>query len=144
MSDDPTTSTVGEADNAIYFTREQLVVELRFPVSSLVKQFLYFTRAPPALVHLNVFRILTGYSVLNSFYQLDILLVEICFIYTLKLGTKGRMSMSGHSPWLQFVIRLPDSLKTEAKGLSWLGARDTWLSRLPLDMNQSLSFLGLF
>ena len=49
MSDDPTTSTVREADNAIYFTREQFCIGLRFPASSLVKQFLHFTRALPAL-----------------------------------------------------------------------------------------------
>ena len=37
MSDDPTASTVGEADNDIYFSREQFVVGLRFPIPSLVK-----------------------------------------------------------------------------------------------------------
>ena len=63
-----TTITVGEADNVVYFTREQFTAGLRLPVPSLVKQFLHFTRAPPALVHLNVFRILMGYSVLNSLY----------------------------------------------------------------------------
>ena len=55
MLDDLTTSTAGEADNTIYFTREQFTVGLRFLVPSLVKQFLHFTRAPPALVHPNVF-----------------------------------------------------------------------------------------
>ena len=63
-----TTTIIGEADNAVYFTREQFATGLRLPVPSLVKQFLHFTRAPPALVHLNVFRILMGYSVLNSLY----------------------------------------------------------------------------
>ena len=58
-----------------------------------------------------------GYSVLNSLYQLDISLVEICFIYTLKLGIRGRLSMSAHSPRLQFVTRVSDSPKTEAKGV---------------------------
>ena len=37
MSDDPTASTVGEADNDIYFSREQFVVGLCFPIPSLVK-----------------------------------------------------------------------------------------------------------
>ena len=54
---------------------------------------------------------------MNSLYQLDISLVEICFIYTLKLGTGGRLSMSAHSPQLQFVIGLPNSHKTEVKGV---------------------------
>ena len=67
------------------------------------------------LIHLNVFRILVACSVLNSLYQLDISLVEICFIYTLKLGIGGHLSMSVHSPRLQFVTGLPDSPKTKVK-----------------------------
>ena len=39
------------------------------------------------------FQILTGCSVLNSLYQLDISLVEIYFIYTLKLGIGGCLSI---------------------------------------------------
>ena len=110
-------STVGGADNAIYFTREQFIAGLLFPISSLVKQFLHFTRAPPTLIHPNFFRILMGCSVLNFLYQLDISLVEIFFVYTLKLRIGGWLSMSTHSPPLQFVIGLPDSPKTEAKGV---------------------------
>ena len=53
---------------------------------------------------------------LNFLYQLDISLVEICFIYTLKLEIGGRLSMSAHSPRLQFVTWLLDSHKTEVKG----------------------------
>ena len=86
-----------------------------FPISSLVKPFLHFTRAHSALIHPNVFWILMGYSVLNSLYQLDISLIEILFIYTLKLGIRGRLSMSAHSPQLQFVTGLPDFLKIEGK-----------------------------
>ena len=51
-------STIGQADNIIYFTQEQFTAGLRFPVSSLVKQFLHVTRAPPALIHHNVFWVL--------------------------------------------------------------------------------------
>ena len=58
-----------------------------------------------------------GCNLLNLLYQLDILLVEICFIYTLKLGVGGHLSMSTHNPRLQFVTRLPNSPKTEAKGV---------------------------
>ena len=82
-----------------------------------MKQFLHVTWAPPALIHPNAFLILMGCNVLNFLDQLDILMVEICFIYTLKLGTEGRLSMSAHSPRLQFVTGLPDSPKTEAKGV---------------------------
>ena len=77
------------------------------------------------LVHPNIFRILMGCSVLNFIYQLDLSLAEICFIYTLKMGTGGPLSMSAHSPQLQFVTGFPDSPKTEAKGFYWLGARGT-------------------
>ena len=68
LSDRATVSTVGGENNAIYFTGEQFVAGLRFPISSLVKQFLHFTLAPPAVIYPNVFRILMGCSVLNLFY----------------------------------------------------------------------------
>ena len=100
VSSGTTTSTVRATDNAVYFTWEQFVTGLCLHIPSLVKQFLHFTMAPPALVHPNVLRILTSYSVLNFVYQLDILLVDICFIYTLKLGIGGCLSMLAHSPRL--------------------------------------------
>ena len=52
--------TIGGVDNTIYFTHEQFVSGLRFPIPSLVKQFLHFTRASLVLIHSNVFRILMG------------------------------------------------------------------------------------
>ena len=84
---------------------------------------------------------------LNVLYQLDISLVEICFIYTLKIGIGGHLSMSAHSPRLQFVTRLPDSPKIEAKGVVLV--KGLWYETpsslgLPFDQNQSLSFPGLF
>ena len=85
LPDGPVGSTVNKEDDVVYFTREQLASGLRYPISSLVKQFLHFLGTPPALIHLNAIRILTGCSVLNLLYQLDISLVEVCFIYTLKL-----------------------------------------------------------
>ena len=74
---------------------------------------------------------------------MDISLVEICFVYMLKLGTGGRLFMSAHSPRLQFVTRLPDSPKTEAKGV--LLVRGPWYKTLgslglPFDVNQSFTF----
>ena len=63
VADGLTDPTIGGTDNVVYFTCEQFVVGLRFPIPSLVKQFLNFTRAPPALVHPNVFRIMMGCSV---------------------------------------------------------------------------------
>ena len=73
--------------------------------------------------------------------------MEICFIYTLKLGIGGHLSMSAHSPRLQFVIGLPDSPKTDVKGVALI--RGLWHVTpgslgLPFDMNDFLSFPGLF
>ena len=108
LSNDPAESNISKEDGAIYFTWEQLAAGLHFPVSSLVKQFLHFSETPPALIHLNVIQILTGCSVLNLLCQLDISLVEVYFIYTLKLAHGGRLSLSAQSPRLQFVTGLPD------------------------------------
>ena len=93
LSNSPTTSIIEVANNVIYFTREQFASRLSFPVPSLMKQFLHFTWAPPTLEHPYVFWILMGCSVLNSLYQLDISLVEICFIYTLKLGIEDLLKL---------------------------------------------------
>ena len=58
LSDGPAQNTVGGEDNVVFFTQEQLAAWLRFLASSLVKQFLHFTRVPLALVHPNVVRML--------------------------------------------------------------------------------------
>ena len=68
VADGLATPTIGGADNVFYFTQEYFVVGLRFPIPSLVKQFLHFTRAPPTLIHPNVFRIMIGCIVLNLLY----------------------------------------------------------------------------
>ena len=146
MSKGPDALTIEEADNAICFTQEQFAARLRFPVPSLGKQFLHFTLAPHVLVHPNIFRILMGCNVLNSLYHMGISLVEICLIYTLKLGIGGHLSMLVHNSWLQFVTRLLDSPKMEAKGVVLV--RGSWhvtlgSPRLIFDMNLSLSFPGL-
>ena len=147
LSDGPTVSTAGEADSSVYFTREQFAARLCFLMSSLVKQFLHVSRAPPALIHLNTIQILMGCSVLNLLYWLDILLVEICFAYTLKLRTGGRLSMSAYNPKLQFVTELPNSPKTEAKGVVLVKgpSYETLGSlKLPFNVNQSLMIPDLF
>ena len=53
--------------------------------------------------------------------------------------------MLAHSPRLQFVTGLPDSPKTEVKGVVMV--RGSWYEkpgslRLPFDVNQSLVFPG--
>ena len=109
-------SALGREHNGVFFTREHLAAGLHFPVPAIVKQFLHFTRVPPALIHPNVIRILIGSCVLNHLYQLDLALVELFIIYFLNVGSGGRMSMLVLSPRLQIVNGLPDSLKMEAKG----------------------------
>ena len=123
------------------------MVGLRFPVPALVEQFLHFTQAPPALIHPNTFRILTGCSMLNFLYQLDLSLVEICFICALKVGKGGRLSMSVRNAWLQIVNRLLDLPKTEVKGA--LLVRRPWdetpgSPELPFRVNRSQSFPGVY
>ena len=139
-------STLGGEHNGVFFTREHLAVGLRFPVPAIVKQFLHYTRASPALIHPNVIRILIGSCVLNHLYQLHLTLVELFIIYFLNVGSGGRMSMSVLSPRLQIVNGLPDSPKTEAKGaLLVRGPWDETLGspELPFNVNRSQSFPGL-
>ena len=109
-------STLCGEHNGVFFTREHLAAGLRFPIPAIVKQFLHFTRAPPALIHPNVIRILIGTYVLNHLYQLDLTLVELFIIYFQNVGSGGQMSMSVLNPRLQIVNGLPDSPKTEANG----------------------------
>ena len=109
-------STLGGEHNGVFFTCEHLAAGLRFPVLAIVKQFLHFTRAPPALIHPNVIRILISSCVLNHLYQLDLSLVEILIIYSLSIGPGGRMFMSVLNPRFHIVNGLPDSPKTEVKG----------------------------
>ena len=105
----------GEHNGMFFFTPEHLEARLRFPLSSLVKQFLHFTRAPPALIHPNVIRILIKCCVLNHLYQIDLLLVELYIIYFMRIGQGGRMSMSVLNSRLHVVNGLPDSPNIEAK-----------------------------
>ena len=139
-------STLGREHNGVFFTREHLAARLRFPVPTIVKQFLHFTRVPPALIHPNVICILIGSCVLNHLYQLDLSLVEIFIIYFLSVGPGGLMSMPVLSPRLQIVNGLPDSPKAEAKGALLL--RGPWdetpgFPGLPFNVNRSQSFLGV-
>ena len=91
-------SKLGGEHNGVFFTREHLAAGLRFPVPAIVKQFLHFTRAPLALIHPNLIRILIGCCLLNHLYQLDLTLVELFIIYFLNIGSGGRMSMLVLSP----------------------------------------------
>ena len=86
LMEEPDESTLGGEHNAVFFTQEHLIDGLCFPVPAIVKQFLHFTRVSLALIHPNTIRILTGCSVLNFLYQLDLSLIEICFAYFLRVA----------------------------------------------------------
>ena len=109
-------STEKAGHNAIYFTKEQFNVGLRFPFPSIFKQFLHYTQIPPAYIHPNIVRVLMGCSILNMLFNLDLFLLEVLFVYTLKKGKKDIFSMFAHIPSLQLVMGLPDSNKGGAKG----------------------------
>ena len=146
LSEGPTESTMSEEYNAVFFTREQLAARLHFPMLSLIKQFLHFTKVPPAYIHPNVIRIMTGCCVLNLLYQLDLSLVEVCFAYTLRLAHGGWLSMSAQSPRLQFITVLLDSPKSEPKEV--ILVKGPWAETpsspdLPFSVNRSMSFLSV-
>ena len=136
-------STLGGEHNGVFFTQEQLAAGLCFSVPALVKQFLYFTRAPPTLINPNVIRILIRCCVLNHLYQLDLSLVELCTIYFLRVGQGGRMSMSVMNPRLHVVNGLPDSPKSEAKGVLLVRGPGR-VPRAPLVFRSTSTGLNLF
>ena len=130
----------------VCFLPKHLAAGLRFPVPAIVKKFLHFTRPPPALIHPNMIRILIGCCVLNHLYRLDLTLVELFIIYLQNIGSGDRLSMSVLSPQLQIVNGLPDSPKTEVKGV--LLVRGPWDETMgspgfPFNVNRSQSFPGL-
>ena len=109
-------STKQEPDGVIVFSKKQFNVRLRFPLSLLFKQFLHFTKIPHAFLHPNIVRILMGCSMLNMLYHLDISLLEVLFIYTIKMSKKEIFSLSADISSLQLVIGLLDSTKGAKKG----------------------------
>ena len=116
LVDGEAVSTEKSADNAIYFTKDQFNVGLRFPLPSLFKEFLHFTQIPPAYIHPNIVRVLMGCSILSMLVNLDLSLLEVLFIYSIKKGKNDVFSLAARLPSLQLVTDLPDSTKGGAKG----------------------------
>ena len=79
--------------NATVFSKEQFNVRLPFPLPSLFKQFLQFTKIPLAFLHPNTIRILMGCSILDMLFHLDFSLLEDLFVYTVKMSRKGIFSL---------------------------------------------------
>ena len=80
-------------------------------------------------------------------YNLDLTLLEVFFLYSLKKGKNDIFSMSAHLPSLQLVTELPDSIKGGAKGL--VVVRGGWAGLLerpsrPFSPNYSLMIPGRF
>ncbi|RVW59279.1 hypothetical protein CK203_113065 [Vitis vinifera] len=103
-------------NNAIYFTKEQFNVGLRFPLPSLFKEFFHFTQIPPAYIHPNMVRVLMGCSILSVLFDLDLSLLEVIFIYSIKKGKNDIHSFVASLSSLQLVTSLPDSTKGAARG----------------------------
>ena len=89
---------------------------LRFPLPSLFKQFLNYTKIPPALIHPNVVRVLMGCSVLDMLFSLDLSLLEVLFVYSIKKANNDIFSLAASIPSLQLVTGLLDSTKGAARG----------------------------
>lgn len=103
-------------DNSICFTKEQFNAGLRLPLPSLFKQFLHYTRISPTLIHPNVVRVLMGCSILDMLFSLDLSLLEILFVYTIKKAKNDIFSLAANIPSLQLVTGFPDSTKRAARG----------------------------
>ena len=139
-------STENAEDNAICFSKEQFNAGLRFPLPSLFKEFLHFTQIPPAYMHPNMVRVLMGCSVLSMLFNLDITLLEVLFIYSIKKLKTDIFSFVACLPSIHLVTSLPDSTKGGAKGhvlvkgiWAGLGAH----SDRPFAPNRSLKVLGM-
>ncbi|RVW63602.1 hypothetical protein CK203_057401 [Vitis vinifera] len=73
-------------------------------------------------------RVLMGCSIINMLYNLDLTMLEVFFVYSLKKAKTDIFSLSAHLPSLQLVTELPDSTKRGAKGRvtvqgAWVGSR---------------------
>ena len=116
LVDGEAVSTTKSTVNAIYFTKEQFNVGLRFPLPSLFKEFFHFTQIPPAYIHPNMVRVLMWCGILSVLFDLDLSLLEVIFIYSIKKGKNDIHNFVASLPSLQLVTSLPDSTKGAARG----------------------------
>ena len=116
LMDGEAVSTEKNEDNAIFFTKEQFNAGLLFPLLSLFKEFLHFTQIHPAYVHPNMVRVLMGCSIMGMLFNLDLSLLEVLFVYSIKKAKTDIFSFVACLLSLQLVTNLPDSTKGAAKG----------------------------
>ena len=95
------------------FTKEQFHVRLHLPLPSLVREVLHYTQISPSFVHLNSIHILMGCSILNQLFNLKLSLLEIFFIYTIKLNKWGKFLISAYIRQLQLITNLSDFAKDQ-------------------------------
>ena len=96
LTDGEAVSTKKSEDNVIFFTNEQFNAGLRFPLPSLVKEFLHFTQIPPAYIYPNMVRVLMRCSILSMLFNLDLSLLEVFFIYSIKKGKTDLFSLAAY------------------------------------------------
>ena len=140
-------STEKAEQDTVIFSKEQFNAGLRFLLPALFKEFLHFTQIPPAFIHPNIVWVLMGCSIINMLYNLDLTLLEVFFVYSLKKVKNDIFSMFAHLPSLQLVTELPDSTKGGAKGL--VAVRGAWAGSpgrpgRPFSPNYSLAIPGKF
>ena len=138
-------STEKAEGHAMTFSKEQFNAGLRFPLPALFKEFLHFSKIPPAFIHPNIVRVLMGCSIINMLFNLDLTLLEVLFVYSLKKGKNDIFSMSAHLPSLQLVTELPNSTKGGAKG--HMVVRGAWAGFLehpgrPFSLSYSMELPG--
>ena len=145
LDEEEVVSTEKAEGRAITFSKEQFNAGLRFILPVLFKEFLHFTQIPPAFIHPNTIRVLMGCSILNMLFNLDLSLLEVLFVYSLKKGKNDIFSIAAHLPSLQLVTELPDSMKRGAK--EYVVVRGAWAGLLehperPFSPNYSLVLPG--
>ena len=57
-----------------------------------------------------------GCNILDMLFRLDLSLLEVIFVYTIKKGKNDIFSIFTHIPSLQLVTELPNSTKGGTKG----------------------------
>ena len=86
-------------------------------------------------------------NIINMLYNLDLMLLEVFFVYSLKKVKNDIFSMSAHLPSLQLVTELPDSTKGGVRG--HVAIRSGWAGfsgrpGKPFSPNYSLVIPGKF
>ncbi|RVW70471.1 hypothetical protein CK203_058329 [Vitis vinifera] len=126
LDEEEAVSTEKAEGRAIPFSKEQFNAGLRFPLRVLFKEFLHFTQIPPAFIHPNTVRVLMRCSILNMLFNLNLSLLEVLFVYSLKKVKNDIFSMATHLPSLQLVTEC----RIQRKGGGG-GGKDMWWSGVP-------------